>query len=140
MIILYNDHERRPTPPENINNRERKGKKTMALTNTQIILQNSLQLMEQGVLKGSGKMAVQELPDGTKVQIELPEVIHTYQTWKSLGFQVKKGQKAKASFTIWRYIGKQVQNEESGELETVDGKCIPKKASWFTFDQVERIA
>lgn len=120
--------------------RERKGKTTMALTNSQIILQNALQLMEQGILKGSGEMAVQELPDGTKIEIELPEVIHTYNGWKERGYQVRRGQKAKATFTIWRYIGKKVQDEESGELEEVDGKCIPKKSSWFTFDQVEKIA
>lgn len=120
--------------------RERKGKTTMALTNSQIILQNSLQLMEQGILKGSGEMAVQELPDGTKIEIELPEIIHTYNGWKERGYQVKRGQKAKATFTIWRYIGKKVQDEESGELAEIDGKCIPKKSSWFTFDQVEKIA
>lgn len=112
----------------------------MALTNGQIIMQASLELMKQGILKGSGEMAMQELPDGTKIEIELPETIHTYNGWKERGYQVKKGQKAKASFTIWRYIGKQVQDEESGELETVDGRCIPKKASWFTIDQCERIA
>lgn len=112
----------------------------MALTNRQIILQNALQLMEQGILKGSGEKAVQELPDGTKIEIELPEVIHTYNGWKERGYQVKRGQKAKATFVIWRYIGKKVQDEESGAETEIDGKCIPKKSSWFTFDQVERIA
>lgn len=112
----------------------------MAITNSQIILTQSLELMKQGILKGSGEMAVQELPDGTKIEIELPEVIHTYNGWKERGYQVRRGQKAKATFTIWRYIGKKVQDEESGEFETVDGRCIPKKASFFTIDQVDRIS
>lgn len=117
-----------------------KGETTMAMTNSQIILQNSLELMKQGILKGSGEIAVQELPDGTKIEIELPETIHTYNGWKERGYQVRRGQKAKASFIIWRYIGKKVQDEESGELSEVDGKCIPKKSSWFTFDQVEKVS
>ena len=112
----------------------------MAITNAQIIFQNSLQLMEQGILKPTGRVFIQEMPDGSKVELPEPEPIHTYQTWKSLGYQVKRGQKAVAQFVIWRYVGKQVQNEESGELETVDGRCIHKMASFFKFDQVEKIA
>lgn len=112
----------------------------MAITNSQIIFQESMKLMEQGILKGSGEKAVQELPDGTRIEIELPETIHTYNGWKELGFQVRKGQKAKASFTIWKYAGKKALNEETGEMEEIDGKCFPKKSFWFTADQVEKIA
>lgn len=112
----------------------------MAITNSQIILTQSLELMKQGVLKGTGRILVQELPDGSKVELPEPEPIHTYQTWKSLGFQVRKGQKAKCSFVIWKYIGRKTLNEESGEMEEVDGKCIHKLAFFFTADQVDKIA
>jgi hypothetical protein len=62
--------------------------------------------------------------------------IHTYNGWKELGYQVKKGQHAIATFPIWKYSGK--KDEETGE--EVGGKCYQRKAFWFTADQVERIA
>lgn len=108
----------------------------MAITNAQIIFTNSIELMKQGILKGTGRTLVQELPDGTKMEIEEPEAIHTYNGWKELGFQVKRGQKAKAAFTIWKYTGK--VDEETGEQK--EGHCFPKKAFWFTADQVEKVS
>lgn len=112
----------------------------MAITNSQIIFQESMKLMEQGILKPTGRIFIQELPDGSKVELPEPEPIHTYNGWKELGYQVKRGQKAKASFTIWKYAGKKALNEETGEMEEIDGKCFPKKSFWFTADQVEKIA
>ena len=47
----------------------------MAMTNSEIILQESLELMKQGVLKSTGQVLVYELPDGTKVEIPEPEPI-----------------------------------------------------------------
>ena len=41
------------------------------MTNAQIILHESLALMEQGILKGSGYFAEVETPEGTAT-IELP--------------------------------------------------------------------
>lgn len=108
----------------------------MAITNKEIILKESLELLKQGVLKPTGRVFVQELPDGTKIELPEPEPIHTYNGWKELGFQVKKGEHAKAQFTIWKYYGK--KNEETGEEE--NGACHPKKAFWFTFDQVEKVS
>ena len=55
---------------------------------------------------------------------------------KDLGYQVKKGEHAKAQFTIWKFYGK--KDEEPGEIK--DGTCHPKKAFWFTFDQVEKVS
>ena len=108
----------------------------MAITNAQIIRQASFNLMEQGILKPTGRMLEQVMEDGTTIQIPEPEPIHTYNGWKELGFQVRKGEHAKASFQIWKYTGK--KDEETGE-ET-DGHCFMKKAFWFTLDQVEKIA
>ncbi len=112
----------------------------MAITNSQIIFQQSLELMKQGILKTTGRILVQELPDGSKVELPEPEPIHTYNGWKELGYQVKRGQHAVAQFTIWKYAGKKALNEESGEMEIIDGKCFPKKSFWFTFDQVEKVS
>ena len=108
----------------------------MAMTNEQIILQASLALLKQGVLKTTGRVFVQEMPDGSKLELPEPEPIHTYNGWKELGYQVKKGEHAKATFSIWKYSGK--KDEETGEL--IGGKCYQRKAFWFTFDQVEKIA
>ena len=108
----------------------------MAMTNVEIILRESLDLMKQGILKPSGRMLVQEMPDGTKIEIPEPEPIHTYNGWKDLGYQVKKGQHAKAQFMIWKWNGQ--KNEETGEEE--GGSCYQRKAFWFTFDQVEKVS
>ena len=107
----------------------------MAMTNEQIILQESLALLKQGVLKTTGRVFVQEMPDGSTLELPEPEPIHTYNGWKELGYQVKKGEHAKASFPIWKYSGR--KDEETGE--EVGGKCYQRKAFWFTFDQVEKV-
>lgn len=108
------------------------------MTNSQIIFNNSLALMEEGILKGSGIMATVTDDDGNTKQIELPEIIHTYAAWKSIGYQVKKGQKAKAAFTIWKYAqSKKANDEEEGEEK---GRLFMKLAHFFTADQVEKLA
>ena len=104
------------------------------MTNEQIIFNESLALMEKGILNGTGRMLTMTYEDGHKEQVEEPEAIHTYQTWKKLGRQVKKGQKAIAQFTIWKYVTK--KNEDT---EEEDEKMFMKKASWFTFEQTEPI-
>ena len=106
------------------------------MTNGEIIFRASQELLKQGILKATGRMFIQELPDGSKIEVPEAEPIHTYNGWKDLGYQVKKGEHAKASFPIWKYSGK--KDEETGE-ET-GGKCWQRKAFWFTFDQVEKIA
>lgn len=108
----------------------------MAITNAQIIMNESIRLMEEGVLKPTGRVFVQELPDGSKVELPEPEPIHTYNGWKDIGYQVKKGEHAKAQFPIWKYAGK--KDEETGEEE--NGHCFMKKAFWFTADQVEKVS
>lgn len=111
------------------------------MTNAMIILLESVKLMEAGIIKGSGIKGT--TPDG--IEIELPEPIHTYQAWKSLGFQVKKGSKAVAQFPVWKYIGGQ-HNTEKEVRDDVDvdqnenkGYCHMKVASFFTRDQVEEV-
>lgn len=106
------------------------------MTNSEIILRESLALVKTGVLKTTGRVFTQELPDGSKVELPEPEPIHTYNGWKELGYQVKKGEHAKATFPIWKYSGK--QDEETGEES--EGRCWLRKSFWFTFDQVEKVS
>ena len=108
----------------------------MAITNAQIILLESIKLMEAGILKSTGRVFIRELEDGTKQELPEPEVIHTYNGWKEIGYQVKKGEHAKAQFMIWKWQGK--KDEETGE--EVGGNCYQRRAFWFTFDQVEKVS
>ena len=104
------------------------------MTNAQIIMLESVKLMEDGVLKGSGVKGI--TPDGK--EIELPETIHTYARWKSLGYQVKKGSKAITQFPIWKYTKKK-SKEMSEEEAQESGYCFMKMSSFFTSSQVEKI-
>ena len=66
-------------------------------------------------------------------------VLHTYQTWKKLGYQVKKGEKSEHKIPVWKPSTKKVENED-GEKEEVDnGRYFLKLSAFFTQEQVERI-
>lgn len=107
------------------------------MTNATIILLESVKLMQAGAIKGTGTyMNV----DGQ--QVEIPEAIHTYSAWKSMGYQVKKGSKAVASFPVWKYRAgtKEVETSDGGKEEIDNSKMFMKVASFFTAEQVEAIA
>lgn len=110
------------------------------MTNAQIIMNQSISLLEEGIIKGTGRMLEMLVIDAEgneeKKMVEEPEAIHTYAVWKELGRQVKKGQKAKASFTIWKYVKGKKQEESDEEPED---KMFMTKASFFTIDQTEPI-
>lgn len=118
------------------------------MTNAQIIMNESIRLMEEGILKGSGHFAQIETDEGTKT-IELPEEIHTFQGWKTLGYSVKKGEKSSIKFPIWKHTTKMLKTDtESPELNAMNAKInaeggetnmFMKLSSWFTAAQVEPI-
>lgn len=108
------------------------------MTNAMIILMESVKLMEEGKLKGTGKFVEVETQDGKK-QLEIPETIHTYAKWKELGYQVRRGEKSEIKIQVWKYRGKIQTDEESGE-EVEKGRCFMKVASFFTANQVDAIA
>lgn len=67
-------------------------------------------------------------------------VLHTYATWKKLGFQVKKGEKSQHKIPVWKPSTKKVEVEEDGEKEEVNnGRYFLKTSAFFTQDQVERL-
>jgi len=105
------------------------------MTNEQIIFQNSLQLMDDGIIGTTGRFITVENEQGEKIEMQEPEPIHTYQAWKCLGYQVKRGQKAKASFLIWKHTVKKAKQEQDEDEE----KMFMTKAFFFTYDQVEPI-
>lgn len=118
------------------------------MTNAQIILIESISLMEQGILKGSDQFAEIETEEGTQT-IELPEEIHTFNGWKQLGFSVKKGEKSSIKFAIWKHTVKFLNTDTgNAELDKMNTQIneqggqknmFMKMSSWFTAAQVEPI-
>ena len=108
----------------------------MAVTNSMIILLESVKLMEQGILGGTGEMIVYEDGNGNKKQVEMPEPIHTYQKWKELGYQVRRGEKAIAKFPIWKYS--ESKRKDDDEQEKAHAKMFMKVSAFFKLSQVDR--
>ena len=116
---------------------------TAVMTNAQIILNESIKLMEAGVLKGTGKRATMKFADGSEKEVEMPEAIHTFNGWKQLGYAVKKGEKSVIKFAIWKYTEKEKAEEEKTGNPLEDApitNMFMKLSAFFRFDQVEKIA
>lgn len=112
------------------------------MTNELIILENSIRLAEEGVLKFTGKVFTSEDAAGNVQTFREVEPIHTFNGWKERGFSVRKGEKARCSFVIWKHVwGKAKDGDGDGESEEAPrGKMIMKRAAFFTAEQVQRIA
>ena len=93
------------------------------MTNAQIIFSNSIELMKAGTIGTTGRIIpiTYKNEEGEEITENLPEPepIHTFAAWKSLGRQVMKGQKAKASIMIWKHTTKtvEVEDHEPEEIE-----------------------
>ena len=118
------------------------------MTNAQIILNESVELMKQGIIGSTGrKFKFEYEKDGQKVTeiIDEPEPIHTFATWKALGFKVKKGEKSIAQFVIWKCKPVTVElngKDENGNDTTIEqetNKMFTKTAYFFKPSQVEPI-
>jgi len=111
------------------------------MTNAQIIFNESIELVKSGKIGTTGRVFTMETADGEKVTVQEPEAIHTFAMWKELGRQVKKGEHAKAAFTIWK-AGKGKTQEDGTQADgekTENIKMFMKKAFFFTIDQTEPI-
>ena len=60
--------------------------------------------------------------------------LHTYAIWKSLGYQVQKGQKALISTKLWKMVD--VKDKKTGKKQE---KMILCNASLFSYEQVKKI-
>lgn len=94
------------------------------MNNSQIIFNNSIKLMEDGIIGTTGRqITIEYEKNGEKVKetINEPEAIHTYKEWQKAGFQVQKGQKAIAKFTIWMYADKKkkLTKEEADSINSI---------------------
>lgn len=109
------------------------------MTNAAIIFNESIRLMELGILKGTGEFVSVEYDDGTTKQIEVPEEIHTFNGWKERCFSVKKGERSQIKFPIWKHtVKKKAEQEKTGNpLEDAEiARMFMKVAAFFTVDQV----
>lgn len=109
------------------------------MTNAQIIAVESQKLAQEGIINFTGRTLEFVLDDEDKTVITYRETepIHTYAHWKTLGFQVKKGEKAVAQFMIWKH-SKHTKKNEDGE-EKDDSKMFLKLSSFFKESQVDKI-
>ncbi|MCI5617701.1 MAG: ArdC family protein [Ruminococcus sp.] len=101
------------------------------MTNNAIIEKAKNQLLAEGKI-GSSTVTTEY------GEVEVPEEIHTYAMWKSLGYQVKKGEKAIAKFSIWKYVSKKSKEKEDEE-EAENSRMFLKASSFFKFSQVEKV-
>jgi hypothetical protein len=131
------------------------------MTNAQIIFNESLELMKNGIIGTTGRqIKISYEKDGEQVEeiINEPEPIHTYKEWQNLGMQVQKGQKAIAKFTIWMYASKskKLSKEDADSINSIminadgskaqegdevqcKGHYYMKEAAFFSASQVAAI-
>lgn len=109
------------------------------MTNADIIFTQSQKLMEEGIIGTTGKkfkaVIINEQGEEEEVEVLEAEPIHTYNGWKERGYQVQKGEKAIAQFTIWKRVVKKAKSDD----EQDEAKMFMKIASWFKFSQVKKI-
>lgn len=108
------------------------------MTNKQIVAIESQRLAEEGILKYTGKTYKAINAAGEEITVKEVQPIHTYAGWQEIGYQVKKGQKSKVKFPIWKYTSgkKKGMTEEEAQEK---GYCFLKLSAWFTDEQVEPI-
>ena len=111
------------------------------MTNGEIITRARIELMEAGKIGTTGRTFTAKFADGTERSFPEPEEIHTYQHWKSMGYQVRKGEKAIAELMIWKYAQRKQNAEENDEAEAGNsgGRCFMKRAYFFSAGQVDKI-
>ena len=109
------------------------------MTNNQIIYNESLQLVEAGILKYTGRFWWYVDDAGERHEIPEIEPIHTFAAWKAAGYIVKKGEKAIASFPIWKHTKARTVRDKEGNETEKPARMFLKTSYFFTFDQVERM-
>jgi antirestriction protein ArdC len=107
------------------------------MTNAQIVFNAQIELMKAGIIGTTGNTLEMQLPDGTTETMPEPEAIHTYKTWKRLGYQVRRGEKAITDLHIWKYTTKKKSDTATAEDE--ESKMFFTKAYFFSAAQVDKI-
>ena len=73
--------------------------------------------------------------------IPMEKPLFTYAVWKSMGYQVKKGEASRHKVQMWKYApGKKTADTEAQEAPQGKGnKCCMKTGCLFEMAQVERM-
>ena len=108
------------------------------MTNVMIVMMEQERLVQEGTLKYTGRIIKGINPAGEEVEFPEIEPINTYARWKQLGYQVKKGEKSKIKFPIWKYT-KGKKKDMTEEEAQAKGYCFMKMSAFFTLDQVEKM-
>lgn len=77
----------------------------------------------------------------TAHNIPLSTPLYTYAAWRSMGYQVRKGEASRHKIQMWKYVpGARKPNTEAQEApEGKRNKCFMKTVYLFTQEQVERM-
>lgn len=108
------------------------------MTNNDIVFQAEQELAKQGIIKYSGPVYTVTTVDGKTIEYQDTERLHTFQTWKSLGYIVRRGEKSVIALTIWKHISRSHEDPD-GNMIIDPGKMFPKKAYFFSASQVDKI-
>lgn len=77
----------------------------------------------------------------TENGIPMEKPLFTYAVWKSMGYQVKKGEASRHRVQMWKFTpGKKTADTEAQEAPQGKGnRCFMKTVCLFEMSQVERI-
>lgn len=103
------------------------------MTNEQIIFNERVSLMNRGLIGTTGRIIQMVDGDGQKKMLAEPEEIHTYAAWKSLGYQVQRGQKAISKISIWKHTTTKAKDESEEDRENM----FMTVAAFFSASQVK---
>ncbi len=79
-----------------------------------------------------------EIIESEKVMLGIEEEAHTYATWNQLGYQVKKGEKAKFTTKIWKKAKPKKAKSKKEKNEETELNYFLKLSFFFTESQVEK--
>ena len=113
------------------------------MTNEKIIFIAAQQLAKEGKIAYTGRVYKAKDEAGNEIEVKETEAIHTYNGWQERGYQVQKGEKAIAKFTIWKHSGAKEESlpmADGSEVNYIDkGRMFMKTAAFFKESQVAPI-
>ena len=108
------------------------------MTNAQIIGNAQDALLKAGMIKATGRVLRAIDGAGNEILVHEAEPIHTYQTWKELGFQVQRGEKAVCKLHIWKHTTRKAKTEDGSEGEgETESRTFMTSAAFFAMHQVK---
>ncbi len=95
------------------------------MNNATIIFNAACELLKQGVIQSTGRLLMRKMPDGSLLEVPEPETIHTYNGWKALGYQVRKGE-APTTASGGNFVGAEVGRNRAAAAVTPPRQLRPR--------------